>query len=868
MIWHSSSAQDVLQHYKVDDKIGLTNGECEEKLEKYGKNIISKIEKPKFITRFLNQLNNKTVIALIVIAIISFVVSLVYNEANSVSALLIIAVVALNALIGAFHIYNCDNTLDEIKLMTNPTVTVLRDGVKKNINSALLVPGDIIILEEGDYIPADARIIESNEFRCIELSLTGVEIPVEKEGDSVLGDITPIENRNNMLFTGCSVAHGTAKAVVTATGLNTEAGKTSAISQQTGEDKLPLQEQLDIIGKIANVSILVICLLIFLVSLVYNFNANNFASVTVNLLVNAVALAVAAIPEGLPTIAAIVIALGIQRILKDDIIIKDVTAVELLGKTDILCCDKTGILTRNKMEVTKIFDGDKICDLSAEGPDEKITTVLKLATACSTLNNDSTEDAIEKACLTYNSMSRTDVGNIYPQVSVVPFDSERKTMSVITMMSKHPVAIVKGAPESVLPKCNNCKPDEVLKLNDTLADEGLRIVCIAIKPLDEIPANPVADDIENDLIFVGLVALDDPPREGVIEDIEACKNAGITTIMITGDNLITAKTVARRIGILTDVTDAITGAELNEMTDEELAENIEKYSVFARVTPGDKLRIVKAWQTHKKTVTITGDNMQDAESLALADVGCALGKYGADVAKGNADIIISNNRFHSVLKAIRESRGLFSNIRKSVFYLFSCNIAEIITVLFGWFIFKSLPIAAVQLLWINLLTDSAPAISLSLENAEKDIMHRKNTSVSKIFDLKSVINIAVQSIFIAVISLISFSLGNDFGDTATASTMAFAVLGISQIFHCFNCKFEGTLLNKKILENKFMNYSVILTLFILIFLVLTPAGYVFGLRILTFPQFIICLLLSITVIPVAELVKILINNIYEKIGHL
>ena len=559
--------------------------------------------------------------------------------------------------------------------------------------------------------------------------------------------------------------------------------------------------------------------------------------------------------------------MGIKRILNDDIVIKDVSAVELIGKTDILCCDKTGVITRNKMEVTKVFDGDKICDFSTESPDEKIATVLKLATACSTLENDSTEDAIEKACLTYNSMSKLDIENIYPQVVTVPFDSERKTMSVITMMSKHPVAIVKGAPESVLPKCSNCKADEILKLNDSLAEEGLRIVCIALKTLEEIPANPTADDIENDLIFVGLIALDDPPREGVIEDIEACRNAGITTIMITGDNLKTAKNIARRIGILKDGDLSITGAELSEISDEELIENIEKYTVFARVTPGDKLRIVKAWQSRKKTVTITGDSVQDAECLALADVGCAIGKYGADVAKGNADIVISNNRFHSVLKAIRESRGLFSNIRKSVFYLFSCNIAEILTVLFGWLIFGSLPVAAVQLLWINLLTDSAPSISLSMEKAEKDIMNSKGSSISKIFTLNSSIKIVIQSIYICLISLIAFSLGNDFGDTATASTMAFTVLGVSQIFHCFNCKFEGTLFNKRLFENHFMNYSIIVTLFILIFLVLTPAGYIFGLRILNFSQFIVCLLLSVSVIPVFELLKIVINMLNEKIGH-
>lgn len=857
MIWHSSSTKEVLAHFKVDDKKGLANSECEEKLEIYGQNIISNIERPKFFNLFLNQLKSKTVIALIIIAIISFVLSIVYNDVNSVSALLIIGIVLLNALISTYYIYNCQNTLESIKSYTNPSVTVLRDGIVKTINAADLVMGDIIILEEGDYVPADARIIECNEFRCNEFNLSGNEVPIEKNSDSVLDDITPLEDRSNMIFSGSSVVHGNAKAVVVATGLNTEIGKTSAILQQTGEEKLPLQNNLDSIGKIANAVILAVCGVVFIISLIQNFATDNFAHMTVKMLMNSVALAVAAIPEGLPTIAAIVIALGIKRILKDGIIIKNTDAVETLGKTDILCCDKTGILTRNKMNVVKIFDGDKLCSFDEDTPDEKILSVLKLATACTTLQNDSTEYAIEKASLTYNSMSLKDIEHIFPKISYVPFDSERKTMSVITMLNNKPLAIVKGAPETVVPKCLNCKAEEILKLNETLAGDGLRIVCIAIKELSELPANPTAEEIENDLVFVGLVALEDPPREGTVEDISACITAGITPVMITGDNLKTASTVARRIGILRDGTEAISGEDLNNMTDEELTENIEKYSVFARVTPADKLRIVKAWQTKGKTVTVTGDGLEDADSLGLADVGCAIGKYGADVTKGNADIIISNNRFHSVIKAIRESRGLLSNIRKSVFYLFSCNIGEMIAVLVGLIIFGCMPIAAVQLLWINLLTDSAPAISLGFEKAEKDVMKYDGYFVNRVFSLKSVISIALQSVFIAVITLVSFSIGNDFGDTACGSTFAFAVLGISQILHCFNCKFEGRIRFKKLFSNNFMNFSAVITMFIIIFLILTPAGALFGLEALNFLQFIICLGLALTIVPFTEVIKAL-----------
>ncbi len=858
MIWHSSTAEEVLKELQVDDKEGLANGVVDLRLEDFDQNVISRIERPSFLSCFINQLKSKLVIFLIITAIISFVVALMYQTVNVYSPLLIVAIVVINAFISAYNIFACNNTLDSIKQITNPTASVLRDGIIKSVNAATLVPGDIILLEEGDYIPADARLIEANEFRCSETILTGVEVPVEKNPDEVFEEITTVEKRSNMVFSGCSVVHGTAKAVVVTTGLNTEIGRTSALLQQTGEDRLPLQNRLEDIGKIVNIAILLICLAVFIISMVQNFSASQFASMTVNNLMNSVALAVAAIPEGLPAITTIVIAIGIHRILNDNIIVKDASAAELLGKTDVICCDKTGVFTRNKMVLGKIFDGKKITDLETDGIDEASSLILKLATACSTLNNDSTENAIEKACLAYNSMSLQDISGIFPHIAEVPFDFERKTMTVITMINERPFAIVKGAPETVIPNCRGCNGEEILKVNEALADEAFRIVCIAMKPLDTIPANPNPEDIEKDLAFVGLLAFDDPPREGVIDEIAACDTAGIKTVMVTGDNLNTAKAVARRIGILKDDTLAITGADLNELSDAELAGSIEKYSVFARITPADKLRIVKAWQQRKKVITITGDSVEDADALALADVGCAIGRFGADVAKGNADIIISNNRFDTVVRAIKESRGLFSNIKKSVNYLFSCNIAEILTVVLGLLIFRSAPVAAVQLLWINLLTDSAPALSLSMERAEDACMKSNPLStIGRIFDLKSIISIAVQSIAIAVITLISYSCGFDFGDSTTAMSMAFATLSISQIFHCINNKFEGSVLGKNIFSNKFMNYSVGITLFIILFLIFTPAGFLFGLKILSFREFIISFALALLIIPITEVIKLI-----------
>ncbi len=861
MIWHGASKEDVIKELEVDEFTGLANGVADKRLEENGLNVISNVEHPSFFKIFLSQLKNKTLITLIIISILSFIVSLLYDEVNSFAPLLIIGIVVINAAVSAYHILNCNRTLENIKNFTNPTVSVMRDGIVKYLNAALLVPGDIILLEAGDYIPADARIIESNEFRCNDSVVTGVEVPVEKNEDIVLEDITSIESRSNMVFSGCSVVHGSAKAVVVATGLNTEMGRTSAILQQSGDDKLPLQHQLDNIGKITNLIILVVCIITFIIGLIQNFSSGQFASMTLKMLMNSVALGVAAIPEALPTIATIVIALGTHRILQDKIIIKDAKAAELLGKTNVICCDKTGVLTHNKMLLTKIFDGNKLTDLENEGVDEASALVVKIATACSTLSNDSTENAIEKACLAYNSMSKQDVLNLFPHITEIPFDSERKIMTVITMINERPFAIVKGAVESVVPKCIGCNSEEILSLNETLASEELRVVCIAMRPLDTLPANPNPEDIEKELKFVGLLGLSDPPREGVIEELAACEEAGIKTVMITGDNLTTAKSIARRIGILKDDSLAITGEELNLLSDEELTANIDKYSVFARVSPNDKVRIIKAWQQNGKTVTVTGDSVQDADALALADVGCAIGKFGADVAKGNADIIIQNNRFGSIVHAVKESRALFSNVKKIVNYLFSSNFAEILTVFFGLLIFKTMPVAAVQLLWINLLTDSAPAISLCMEGAEKGIMKSKRIFTNKVFDKTAIITVCSQSVFIALITLIVFAIGNGIGDASTAATMAFAALGFMQIFHCFNNKFEGSIFKKEIFSNNLLNFSAAVALFIILFLIFTPAGFVFGLEILNLASFGLVLLFSVLIIPFSEIIKIVAKKI-------
>ena len=858
MIWHSSETNDVLSELGVTKENGLANSLALERLEIYGKNTRSTSKKTSLLTRFLSQINSKIVYFLTAIAIACFIVNIIYDKSDFYFPLLIVAIVVINAFISALHLHKCDEALDAIQNAANPDVTVIRDGSEKVISSDLLVPGDIMLLKEGDYITADARIIESDGLRCNEAILSGDVIPVDKAADTIVEDITVVSARKNMVFAGCNVVHGTARVVVVETGLCTEIGKQTDISHQTNSETLPITETLANSGKIINIAILAFCILAFIIGIIQNFNSRDpFATITLSALMNSVALGITAMPESLPAISTIVLALGIKRMIDDNIVIKNTKALEIIGKTEVICVDKTGILTKNNMVLNYIFDGEQLTELSDEALSDKTAGVLQLTTACSMLQNDSTESCIENACIKYLSLSREDVSNLFPRLSSIPFDSIRKTMTSINMISGKPVAIVKGAPEIVIEKCNISQKDKLLELCNSLAEKSYRVLCVAIKPLDEIPSNPNTEEIENELNFVGLLALNDPPQSDTVEAISTCNLAGINTIMITGDNILTAKAVARRIGILTDDSQAITGSELDKLSDDELANSIENYTVFARITPNDKIRIIKAWQSIGKIVTVTGNDFEDADALNAADIGCSLGQYGADAAKGNADVIIKNKKFMTVVSAIRESRSLFNNVKKSVTYLLACNFGEIIAYILGMLIFGLPPLAAVQLLWINLLTDSTCVISLTVEGSEENVMYKKPLALTgHLFSRNALLNMLSDSLVIATLTLISFAFGGQ--------SMAFATLVMIQVFHSYNMKTQQSLLKADFKTNKFMNFSSVLVLFISVFLVLTPAGMVFGLETLSVGSFLLSLLLSIIIIPINEFKKIWMQKIIAK----
>ena len=858
MIWHSVDTDSVLTELEVTSENGLSNGTVDLRLKKYGKNVIRNIEKPSFKKHFLSQLKNKYVYILSVIAVISFIFSLIYQKNDYYSPILIIGIVLLNSVISAYQMLRSDIALNSLRSITNPIATVIRDGIEKQINAEDLVPGDIIIVKEGDYIPADARLIETNNFAANEFILSGEDVPANKKENAMVDDIADVTARTNMIFSGCVAVRGTAKAVVVETGLNTQIGHNSTLNQQSGSDSLPVGEKLDYFGRIINIAILLVCAVVFVLQLIYNFKNQGFATTTATALLNSMCLAVSAIPEGLPAISTIAVALGIERIIREDIIIKKVSALEILGKTTVICADKTGIITKNSMYLDRIFDGENVVSVEDSPLDEKGMTILRLASSCSTLDNDATEASIKKACVKHCDITAEELDNLFPRVEMIPFDSDRKTTTSINMIDGKPYAIIKGATESLADKFNNIDEKTVLKVNEEFAGDALRVVCIAIKPLDAIPSNPSPQDIENDLTFVGLIGLSDPLRVPTIDAIKMNDSAGIRTVMITGDNLTTAKAVARRAGILKDNFETITGAEIEKMTDEELKDNISKYAVFARVTPDDKLRIISAFRSTGEIVTITGDNFKDVQALASADIGCAMGRLGTDVIRANADIIIKNSHFDSIVNAIKESRGLFANIQKSVLYLLACNIAEILFYLISLIIFKKPPISAVQLLWINLLTDCAPVIAIATTKAEDLVMKKHPTALGgRLFETSSIIDIALHSVYISAVTTAAFIIGYKSNDYTYAMTMAFSTLALTEIFHAFNMRSQSSIFKIKCGINDFLFISSILIIFIILFLCLTPAGFVFGLKILSFKYLLISLLLSISIIVFCEFLKLL-----------
>lgn len=879
MIWHSSSVNDIEQKMQTDTYNGLTSNQVEEKLKKYGKNIVTDKKKKGFFAKFFLQMKDTMVIILFIAAIVSCFVTVFEGNNDWIEPIVIIAIVIFNALIGVFQETRAENALEALKSLAAPSAKVIRDGALQTVDATSLVPGDIILFEAGDYIPADARLCEAYSLRVDESMLTGESVPSEKEAGIICEDIAPIGDRQNMIFSGCSVSYGHGKAIVTETGAYTEMGKIASMLKGTNDAVTPLQIKLSKLGKSLGIIALIICGIILVFGRIIGIRL-------IDMFMTSVSLAVAAIPEGLPAIVTVVLAMGVQRMVKKNAIIRRLPAVETLGSASVICSDKTGTLTMNRMKLVEVFANNTLYEFEAENCTDDVASLLKIACLCcdgtvevrddeTVCMGDPTETAIVKATIDVYKTDKNTIDMTNPRMAEIPFDSERKLMTVICVIDGKPYSITKGGIDILIDRCVNIDKEAIEKANMHMAENALRVLGVAVKPLDVVPSNPNSDELENDLTFVGLVGMIDAPREEARAAIKECRNAGIRTVMITGDHVVTASAIAKKLGIMREGDIAVTGVELDEMSDDELNDKLEHICVYARVSPENKIRIVKAWQDKGQVVAMTGDGVNDAPALKAADIGCAMGVNGTDVAKGAAAMILTDDNFATIVSAVKQGRGIFENIRKAVHFLLSCNLGEIIAVFFGLILFRQSPLTPILLLWLNLVTDSFPALALGVEPTDKDIMdlppRDKNESI---FARGLGIDSLWQGVMFGIITLIAYAIGyyshlGTAGATAAsatiyAQTMAFATLSISQLVHAFNCRSNRSLFYAGWFANKLMLVAFGVSLILVLLVLYVPLFQsVFGIAALGSSDFIEIALLSISPLVICEIVKF-IKKIFKK----
>lgn len=863
------SVEDVFKEVQSSPS-GLSSQEAASRLEKYGANTLQEGKKKSLLEKFVDQFKDFMILVLLVAAVVSMFAH--QGEPDPTDAIIILAVVLLNAVLGVFQESKAEEAIEALKKMASPVASVLRDGHVEHIKGEDIVVGDVVILEAGDVVPADMRLFEVNTVKIEESALTGESVPVDKDLVIPSGDEVGIGDRTNMAFSSTNVTYGRAVGVVTSTGMNTEVGKIANMLANTEESKTPLQENQDALGKWLTIMILVIAVIIFVVGML---RGNEWT----HMLLTAIAIAVAAIPEGLPAISTIILALGTQKMAQRNAIVRKLPAVETLGGVEIICSDKTGTLTLNQMTVEKMVYDNEIHDASEEISKDNIALrVMNLANDTkisqdNSLLGDPTETAMVQYGLDKNYDVREELVNI-PRVAEVPFDSTRKLMTTIHQLEdgKYLVA-TKGAPDMLLDRVTKIeKHGEVsafteddrttlMKLNKEMATQALRVLAMAYKVIDTLPETVDTDSIEHDLIFAGLVGMIDPERKEAAAAIKVAQSAGIRTIMITGDHRDTAQAIAKRLGILRpDQEDGVlTGGELNDISDEELERTVETYSVYARVSPEHKVRIVKAWQKNGKVVSMTGDGVNDAPSLKQADIGVGMGITGTEVSKGASDMVLADDNFETIVVAVEEGRKVFANIQKAVQYLLSANFGEVMTMFIatmaGWSILEP-----IHILWINLVTDVFPAIALGLEEAEADIMNHPPRGKSSNFLSNGVLpSIFYQGFFEGGITLFVFwyathiaNWGNPVGET-----MAFATLGLIQLFHAFNVKsVYKSLGTVGAFKNKLFNYAILVSAVMLLSVMVIPGlTTVFDVAILTAEQWLFVVGAAFSIVPIVEIAK-------------
>ena len=903
--WFNKSIEEAEKILETNIQNGLTENDVKTKREKYGLNMLKAKKKASLLQRFIEQFKDFSIIVLIIAAIVSGFVGISQGEGITDTIIILIVVLA-NAIIGIAQESKAEKSLEALQKLTDHASKVIRDGKIKVIPAKELVPGDIVVLDTGDYIPADLRVIEAVNLKAQESSLTGESVPVEKTTKTIEKTDVGIGDRTNMLFSSSLVTYGRGKGIVVQTGMNTEVGKIAGMLDNTEKQITPLQEKLNKLGKTLGIAALAICAFIFIIGLIQGKEP-------INMFMTAVSLAVAAIPEGLVAVSTIVLAIGVQKMVKKNAIVKKLPAVETLGSATVICSDKTGTLTQNKMTVEKIFINGETKELAEYK--ENINEDLKKLIFANMLCNDTkistdgklTGDPTETALvdMAFKLDFDPSVYDRMPRIQEIPFDSDRKLMTTVNEVNGKYIVYTKGGMDELIGICNSYilngeirnnieeYKNMITKNNEQMAKEALRVLACAYKEIDHKPTKEDMENIEKDLIFVGMVGMIDPPREEAKIAVEKCKTAGIKTVMITGDHKITATAIAKKLGILENEDEAITGADLEKMTDEELEKNVRKYSVYARVSPEHKVRIVKAWQKNGEIVAMTGDGVNDSPALKTANIGCAMGVVGTDVAKEAADVILTDDNFATIVSAVEEGRRIYDNILKVIQFLLSSNVGEVIVLFLAtlltpffakWFGITDVAhleiLLPIHILWINLVTDSLPALALAFDPANEGIMKRKPAKPGKgVFTKGMTWRVIYQGAMIGLLTLAAFMIGLattkepinglslDESKIEVGQTMAFITLAMSELVHVFNIRDnKKSIFKTKIFNNSKLIWAILASAALMFAILFIPAlREIFSIPILPTGNILELVLLVFAPIVIVEIFKLLkINTAKEE----